>query len=277
MPKIKPKGYLSEYTYKKSAKKNRTKVKKLPHKLFFGAIIFVTLFILVFFANIFSNIITPGRIQLNRGEKIAKEHYIYAVELNNFDNIQQANDTSEGYKEQLAAGYVLNDNGTYRILASMYQTRSNAESVVENLKENDINGAIIPIKLPALYLNLTLNKEEVDKVKQIMKTWYDAYVALYDLSVKLDKGEITVEQSQVELEQLKSNFETIINEFYNKFEVVKDSELIYIKIYLNMFLDKLSELTTLDTTSSTYSSNIKLGYFLIVTDYLNLLTELAKN
>lgn len=274
------KGYLAEYAYIKTGKnksKNKTSVKKLPHKLFLGAIILFSIFILVFFANIFSDVITPGRINLNRGEKYSPERYVYAVELANFTDLGQANESSLNFKQQLAAGHIVNDKGTYRVLASLYQTKSNAESVIQNLKESEVNANIFNIKLPAIYFDFNLTDEQKESFKTALKLFYDAYVDVYNLSVALDKSEKTVSQIQIELMNLKTAYENKVYDFYEKLKEVKNTETIYTKIYLNMLIDRLTELTQIETTSSLYSSKLKEGYFRIIYDYLSLLTELAKN
>lgn len=278
MPKNKSKGYLAEYAYiKTGSSKNKTSVKKMPHKLFLISIILFSLFILVFFANIFSSIITPGRINLNRGERYSPERYVYVVELANFTDLGQANEASVGFKQQLAAGYIVNDKGIYRVLASLYQTKSNAESVVQNLKESEVNANIFNIKLPAIYFDLNLTNEQKESFKTALKLFYDAYVDVYNLSIALDKSEKTVSQIQIELMNLKTVYENKVYEFYEKLKDIKNTEVIYTKIYLNMLLDRLTELTQIETMSSLYSSKIKEGYFRIIYDYLGLLTELAKN
>jgi len=250
MPKNKQKGYLSEYAYIKTNKKNKTSVKKLPHKLFLISITLIALFILVFFANIFAGLITPGRINLNRGDRYLQERNVYAVELANFDNIGQANEASLTYKQQLAAGYVINDKGTYRVLASLYQSR---------------------------YMDLNLAAEQKESLKKSLELWYDTYVNIYNISLALDKSEKTIAQCEIELLNLKTACEIKINDFYEKVSEPKNTQVIYTKIYLNMLQDRLSELIGTDTTSTLYSSKLKEGYFRIIYDYLGLLTELAKN
>ncbi|PKK96089.1 MAG: hypothetical protein CVV59_00335 [Tenericutes bacterium HGW-Tenericutes-4] len=277
MPKNKQKGYLSEYAYIKTNKKNKTSVKKLPHKLFLISITLIALFILVFFANIFAGLITPGRINLNRGDRYLQERNVYAVELANFDNIGQANEASLTYKQQLAAGYVINDKGTYRVLASLYQSRVNAESVIQNLKESEVDASLFNIKLPVLYMDLNLAAEQKESLKKSLELWYDTYVNIYNISLALDKSEKTIAQCEIELLNLKTACEIKINDFYEKVSEPKNTQVIYTKIYLNMLQDRLSELIGTDTTSTLYSSKLKEGYFRIIYDYLGLLTELAKN
>lgn len=277
MPKNKKTGYLAEYAYVRPSRKGARVSKKLPHRLFFMAITLTAIAILVFFANIFSGIITPGRIHLNRGDKYANEHYLYAVELANFTDVGQANEISKTYKQQLAAGYVLNDSGTYRVLASMYQTKVSADSVLKNLKESNIEASIYEIKLSPLYMTLNLEKAQKDALKQVLNMWYNTYVNLYNLSIALDKAEKTIDQTKIEVLNLKTSVENEVINFNTKITLPRTTPIIYTKIYLNMLTEKLNALANEDTSSSLYSSALKETYFQIISDYLSLKTELAKN
>ena len=274
MTKNKPVNYLKEFAYEKKDKKQKN---KLPNKIFLISIILVGLAILVFFANLFSGLITPGRINLNRGERYSLEHNLYSVELANTNNIGEANEISVNFKQQLAAGYVVNDKGNYHILASMYQNKSNAESVVQNLKDSGVDASIYEIKIPAIYLDLALENSEKEELKNVLTLWYDTYENLYNISISLDKSEITKEQCSIEIINLKNDLQSKIATFNESLEVAKLTQVIYTKIYANMLLEKINELVEQDNLSTLYSSKIKETYFKIIYDYISLKTELAKN
>ena len=276
MPKIKKENYLKDYVYsKKTSAKKRTSLK--PAKFFVLFSILLSFFIIVFFANIFSSIITPGTINLNRGERYFLGQKLYCIELASFDNIAEAEEASEQYKQQLAAGYVVNDKGTYRVLASAYKTRTNAESVVENLKQNEINANIFLIDVPTLYLDLELETDQKLALKDCLNLFYNTYLKIYDISMRLDKSEITLDQAKIELLALKTESEQIINNFNSKIEIPKTSEIIYTKIYMNTYIDRLNDLIEENQASTTYSGEVKEAYFKVIFDYINLKTELAKN
>ena len=275
MPKNKKDGYLKDYVYNKKVVK--TKIKHKKPKFFVFVSVLVSFFIIVFFANIFSSLITPGTINLNRGERYFLAKNIYAVELTSFDNIAEANTASEEYKQQLAAGYVVNDGGVFRVFASAYKTRANAESVVNNLKESDVDATIYVLEMPSLYLNLELERQQKEALKDCFDMFYNTYSKIYDISVKLDKSEITLDQCAVEVLNTKNECEVIIDNFNSKVAVPKTSEIIYTKIYLNTFLDSLSDLVEASQASTTYSGEVKNTYFQIIYGYINLLTELSKN
>ena len=276
MPKNKKAGYIEDYIYKKEVNtKKRKRVKLL--KFFVLRSVLLSFFIIVFFANIFSSLITPGTINLNRGERYFLGQKLYSVELASFDNIAEATEASENYKQQLAAGYVVNDKGIYRVLASAYKTRTNAESVIENLKQNEIDASIFVIDMPTLYLDLELTNEEKLALKECFELFYDSYLKIYELSMKLDKSQITLDQAKVELLALKSDSEQIINNFNEKIEIPKTSEIIYTKIYMNTYLDHIDNLIAASQASSIYSGQVKETYFKVIFDYISLKTELAKN
>lgn len=129
--------YLKDYKFTKAKVQKRRKNKpKNKWFIVFMSVCFIA--ILIFFAGIFSSVITPGMIPLNRGERYFLEQNLYAVELTSCDNRVKAQELSDTYKNQLAAGYIVNEAGTYHILASCYKAKSSAESVVLNLKESNI-------------------------------------------------------------------------------------------------------------------------------------------
>ncbi|MDD4211026.1 MAG: SPOR domain-containing protein [Clostridia bacterium] len=276
MPKNKKQRYLQDYIYD-NKKVTKLKINRKKPKFFTLFTAFSSFFIIVFFANIFSSLITPGSINLNRGERYFLGKELYAVELVSFDNVAEANEASETYKRQLAAGYVVNDKGTYRVLASAYKTRTNAESVVNNLKQSSIDANIFVLEMPSLYMDLDLESDEKTALKDCFDMFYDTYLKIYDISIKLDKSEISLDQTKVGILALVDECEQVVNNFNSKIAVPKTSQVIYTKIYLNTFLDELTALSQKSQASTTYSGEIKETYFKIIYGYISLLTELAKN
>jgi|GEM_PF-5292607 hypothetical protein len=277
MPKNKKNDYLKAYTYKPSKTRKKALKKVTPHKFFTSFLVLACFITIVFFANIFSSYITPGAVNVERGEKLFSSKHIYAVELASFDNMVEASEASDIFKQQLAAGYIINDSGTYRVVASAYKTRANAESVLHNLLESEINAKVLVITMPSLYLDLDLTDEQVSALKSAFEMFYNTYSSLYNLSIQLDKGEITLENCNLEVLQLKADCQATINNFNAQVTVPKYSEIIYTKIYLNTFIDNLTELINTSQASSEYSSKLKETYFKIIYGYINLKTELAKN
>jgi len=269
----KPK-YLQEYLYEKPGKQR--KIKK-PHK-FFTILLSVGIFAtLVVLACFFSDFITPGVINLEKGDRYFLGQTLYAVKLSEADNIASAKEMSEDYQQRLAAGYIVNDDGIFCILASLYKTKSNAESVVNSLKESQIEASIYEVTLPSLYMDLELSEEQKTALKNCFSMFYNTYGTLYELSISLDKGEKTCEQCQIELLNLISSCEQTVDDLNLKIQNANSSQMIYTKVYLNLFLDTLKELSQTSTASTTYPSKIKETYFDVIYQYIQLKTELVKN
>lgn len=131
--------------------------------------------------------------------------------------------------------------------------------------------------MPSLFLDLNLEKEEKSALKEVLNLFYNNYKTIYDISISLDKGEKTVEQSSIELMNLEEANKEEIESFNSLFAVLRDTEVIYTKIYLNTLLDYLEDLNNESTASSTYSGKIKETYFKIIYAYIQLKTELDKN
>lgn len=274
MPKKrKEQNYLSDYIYTRNKKVKRQKNKKTS-KLFMFTFMVTTILLVMLVANIFSGFITISDLNLNMGDKYFTGKDLYAVELSNFDNSADAFVASEEVLSQLGAGYVVNDNGIYRVLASAYLAKSNAESVLSNLNENGVTASLYKVVMPSTFMELELADAQKTALENCFNMFNTAYTELYELSIGLDKGLKTLEQCQMGVISLKSDCTDLVETFNQNILVPNTSEVIYSKIYFNMLLDDLQELADTSIESSVYSSVLKRTYFKIVYCYINLSKEI---
>lgn len=275
MPKLKKDDYLKNYLYErpktKKPRKVKIKNKKKGNKGFKFLSFVIGLAVVFLIANLFAGFVDFNKEVL--GQKYFEADNLYAIELANYSNSADAYNFAEDVKQQLGAGYVVNDNETFRVLVSAYNTRANADTVLNNLKENGVTANIYEIKLPSTYLNLELSEEQEASLKNIFDMFKSGYEKLYDLSIELDKSQKTVTQISEEIDTFYNNSSDEIELFNTLFDK-NASEIIYTKIYVNNFKDYLKELKEFDNSSTLFSSKIKETYFKLINCYINLAKEL---
>lgn len=116
----------------------------------------------------------------------------YAVILGEYDDKEKAEQVALGSNIQGAGGYVWEEEDKYWVVGNIYANISDAKSVKENLKDSKYAIDIKEITLKKLNLNFdTYENEDMDIINNSFKIFDKIYNALYDYSVRFDKGEIT--------------------------------------------------------------------------------------
>lgn len=121
------------------------------------------------------------------GTSIARnEKKYYAVILGEYDDKNEAISVGLGANVQGASGYVW-ENGKYYVVGNIYTSRSDAESVIENLKETNYNVSIMDITLKKIKVSFdNIENKNVKIIKDALSLYDIVYEELYDYSIKFD-------------------------------------------------------------------------------------------
>lgn len=133
----------------------------------------------------------------------------YAIQLGAFDGEASARAQAESYASRGAAGYVRKDS-RFRVLAALYPTREEAQTVRQQLQsQHEIDSYIYEIALPEIVLNISGMAGQLDVLEaglQFLNTAIEKFCAI---SISMDKQDLSVEQELTRLAEIASQADTL--------------------------------------------------------------------
>lgn len=255
---------------------NSKKPKRKGNRFFFFVLTILCVGVCVFISHFFASIITTGAtgIVANSNTSSSSEYKLYALSLASYTNKTQAEDYSNIVKKQGAGGNIYEKDGTYYVLASIYEKKNDAESVLKNLTEND-NAEIIEIKIDKVTLNdmsgSNLKKEYLDFLSDLKET----YSKLYDISVSLDTAVYSETKSRIEMDNVKTTLQKSLDELSNGTTSTDGVYYVIVKNSVQKIINNIAE--AVEYTSSDgfpLSAKIKNLYISIIFDVSDLVDSL---
>jgi len=133
----------------------------------------------------------------------------YTLQLGAFETEEAAKEMAEQYTRRGAAGYVWQD-GRYRVLAAVYPSRDDAQSVRQRLsQQHRVDSYLYEVSLPALQLRLSGMKGQMDILQAAFLHADDLIRQLYQLSAAMDRQEMSVAECIEALLPLQDNAQTV--------------------------------------------------------------------
>ncbi len=145
----------------------------------------------------------------------AKNEY-YFVEINSFLSYSEANDLANTISALNGAGYVYYD-GTYRVFASFYPRKKDAESVCENLKSDYPTVTIYTLECNKFYKLNDLSNDQNKCVENLLSANHNLINAVYKCIINFDTNEINVNELLLNLKNLKSDYQKFSDDFFEQF------------------------------------------------------------
>ena len=99
------------------------------------------------------------------GEITLAAHTWYALQLGAFTQEGSARQLAQEYIARGAAGYVQQQDSTYRVLAAAYPTRAEAQTVQTRLSAQNVGVYIHPFTQPELSLRAQGSADQVEAVR----------------------------------------------------------------------------------------------------------------
>ena len=207
-------------------------------------------------------LITYGIVALVKifsGNKIGgNEIFCVYIMLDATDNQSAENETSE-LKARGGAGVAIRiDNGFGAVLA-VYTSNNDAETVVQQLKEQNFNAKIFSINTPTIRLD-NLDTEQKEIAQNINEKYFETIESLYDISTKLDTNILTESQAIMRINELAllwtQRAENIAYKIDTSQNSDKDSTPHPLYATYNLALSVASQLNYL-ATENTHSDSLK--------------------
>ena len=178
--------------------------KRLNKNLKINFIIIIIIFIILFLTV--SILLKPTQKTFN----------FYFVEIDNFQTYSKAYNIAEEIKKQQGAGYIYYEQN-YKVLATYFSEKKDAETVVNNLKENYPNSQVYILQINQnLKLN-NLSKKQIDIVKTLQQNLFQITSILSNSSILLDKQELKFNNFIFQFKEVLKNLNKDIEKFYNLF------------------------------------------------------------
>lgn len=255
MPIIKTDG---GYIYKKISKNTKTKKVKFLFLLFLCSVL---IFAGCFF--IFSKFDIIGAINLNK-YLLFDETKFFAVSLNSGDEFSSIAEEVNDVKLHDGAGYVIKYSNIYHLIANIYSTKNDAESVLKN--NSNFEASILEIKLNKMIIAKSFSSEEITALKHSLALVNRAYERLYQICVSLDRGEILDAEAKQKLQVFKETCQEEKESFNHIFQNNFESIVSRVKIFQSEVISNLSMILISQNTSS----DIKYAIASIIDNFITL-------
>lgn len=249
------------------------KIKKFKiGKIITGAFVFVAVALMISLADLFSSLITVGGFTFTSDNINISNYNLYAVNVFTNENKIIADEQSEQCKKQGGAGYIHMTSSAYNIIASIYDSKADAENVKANLIPTKPNTTITEIKIPNIIINSNLTNQEKEVINKSFSIFKTSYKKLYDVSVSLDTSIITEINAKLSINEIYSEANNVRQNFTTVF--ANSSNFIELSKTLENLCETLSNLIDAEIKYP-FTSYIKNAYCEIVFLYKNLANKLT--
>lgn len=180
----------------------------------------------------------------------------YAVEIATFSDVDSARITSEEIRASGGSGYVVNDE-LYRVIAEVYSSEKDAESISTNLnlagyvtniyvfKIEDINYQLFPISVR----NVT---------KKVLGYQSIIYKSLFETAVSLEKQEIDYTSARENIAMLKSQISNMLVDYESSVnDKIENKYVQKVRMQISSMIGALDNLTLEGTKNDRLLSDIR--------------------
>ena len=196
-----------------------------------------------------------------------KKLNFYFVEIASFQTYSKASILADEIKQHQGAGYIYYDYN-YKVLATYFTTKSDAEKVASNLVETYPNAKVFTLQVNKnLKLN-SLNKKQVEVVEKLNNNLQETIKIFSNASVLLDKQELSLNKFNQQANEILNSFTEHYKDFLNLFK--QNSTHNITKGHLKNIEKNLTHLTNVKDEQY-LNNNLKFKLIDIVVNYANFL------
>lgn len=180
----------------------------------------------------------------------------YFVEVGEYSTFSQANKTASEVTLKSGAGFVYFDK-SYHVLAGFYLTQESAKTVSKNIANEYPNTKIFTLSAAKFNNKKTYSKTENSTIKNVIENNQNTINSIYQLSLSLDKNELSFNSAITQILALKDDFVCSQKLFEDTFK----NEKIYFNT--NKKLNEICNSLTRLTKSTEQELKQKIKYELI--------------
>ncbi len=219
--------------------------------------------LLIFSMSDFISGMISGRGSMVWSGKIdLKSFSLYAIEIGQYSDFNEAQQVSDKLKSQGAAGYIYH-SGDYHVFVSMYDNYADAEQVKNNLENSGQSSKIFTISMPRI--NIEIGDESI---KEAIGLYRNSYSKLYELSIGYDGGDISKLKVTTDINDIKSTFEKASQSVYDIVLESNNATAVLLKNSLDKIVQILEYTIKINSDGYDFNSAIKKCYFEVIFEYL---------
>ena len=223
------------------SKKNKPKRTK-KRKFFIVLLVIVFAFVSCF---LLADVLSDGYLIESVVNKIFNGDLIanyYGVEIATFNDVDSARITSEEIRASGGSGYVVHDD-LYRVIAEVYKSEKDAESVSTNLNLAGYVTNIYLFKIEEINYHLFPTSVR-NATKSVLKYQDIMYEQLYDTAVSLEKQEIDYTSAREVIAMLKSQISNILVDYESSANNQIDNKYVQkVRMQISSMIGALDNLT----------------------------------
>lgn len=226
-------------------------------------------------AGLFSSLIAVGGFSnITSGDAKSSSFTVYAISLYKTQTKAQAREMGEVTMRKNGAGYVFQDDEAFYVFASCYENKSDAEKVLQNLKEKEITSTIKELHFDEILLKSKMTDQEKTVLIKALSSYKNLYKKLYDLSVSIDTNLLSEIQAKVLLNDIISEQSKVQTNFETLFNSKLTSTLLEVKLSLSNISNILTNLADFSSLEIPYTSQVKNTYFQVLFEYKSLSSKI---
>lgn len=181
----------------------------------------------------------------------------HALQLGAFEQESSANELAAQYQKRGAAGFVWQDS-RYRVLAAVYPLREDAQRVREQLNErHSVDSYLYEITLPEIHLRLGGMKGQLDILEAGFLHAEDAVAGLQELSVIMDRQEISNEEAIARLMNQKEQLDLVALRLQQRFTQPRNAA---VQQLIDFFRDYSAFVESLNASDSSAALGQRVKY-----------------
>lgn len=119
----------------------------------------------------------------------------YAIQFGVYENKQAAAEKAQAYVERGAAGYIWQEEGQYRVLAAVYTSLGDAQTIKERLKSQGIDAYVFTIRQHALEMRVSASETQRALLGEIFTFLQRSVREISDISMALDKQTMSAQEA----------------------------------------------------------------------------------
>ena len=256
----------SEFGYFYKNRKNKTHQKKWLFVLFLFVCSLCSIFGSFF---VFSLVDVTSALSLNKYLLFNEKSY-FAVSIKSAQSYNELGKDVNTLKLQDGAGYVLKNGDKFFLIANVYATKNDAQSVLEKL--NIESASVVEIRLEKLIISSEYSSKQIEALKNALCLVNDAYNSLSNIVISLDRGEILDAEARQKLKLFEETCRVKKESFSNAFQNDYQNLTTRVKIFLSETISNISSLAI----SQNLSSDIKYQTVSILSSFVSLQENVKK-
>lgn len=199
----------------------------------------------------------------------------FALQMGVYSDENNAQSEANSLKARGAGGYVMEDDGRYRVLAAVYSAKESLTAVREQLQAEGFESATYTFMAPNSVLRVTATQEQIDGLVAGFNALTELIEEMGEAAISFDQNNLSAAQGREMVKEILADFKEDSAPFLKVAEqnnpIISAAKTCY-----NTCEGALSELANYNTESTVdFSSKIKYTHISIVHAYAKLAEQVS--